>query len=209
MAKQHMIIQSDHMSSKTADAAISIAARLHYAGVVSAHCCSSPQLFQRIYATGGYVNPPVGPGTAFVGKWKADKAVRTRRYSFGFGWGSDMNGLAAQPGPTAPSIKYPFKSVDGHVKFSREKWGVRTFDYNKEGVATTGSTRTGSPTEGESLCRQVMTSLLMKYPATGVLVQRANVCLGDALLADRDDWVGAAAEPVRAGSYRCRPQAGS
>src|SRR5947208_3026033 len=98
MAKQHMIIQTDHMSSKTADAAIAIAARQHYAGVVSAHCCSSPQLFQRIYATGGYVNPPVGPGTAFVGKWKADKAVRTRRYSFGFGWGSDMNGRAA---PTA------------------------------------------------------------------------------------------------------------
>ena len=138
MAKQHMIIQTDHMSSKTADAAIAIAARQHYAGVVSAHCCSSPQLFQRIYATGGYVNPPVGPGTAFVGKWKADKAVRTRRYSFGFGWGSDMNGLADQPGPTAPPIKYPFKSFDGHVKFSREKWGVRTFDYNKEGLANYG-----------------------------------------------------------------------
>src|ERR1039457_5009212 len=50
MIKQHFIIQLDHMDSKTATAALSIAAARHYSGVVSAHCCSSPQLFQQIYA---------------------------------------------------------------------------------------------------------------------------------------------------------------
>ena len=87
---------------------------------------------------GGYVNPPVSPGEGFVQRWKADKAMRQRGYTFGFGWGSDMNGLAEQPGPTTPSIKYPFKSFDGRVKFTREQWGRRKFDYNKEGLANYG-----------------------------------------------------------------------
>ena len=38
----------------------------HYSGVVSAHCCSSPQLFKQVYATGGFVTPPVEPTNAFV-----------------------------------------------------------------------------------------------------------------------------------------------
>src|SRR5437588_152784 len=138
MIEQHLLIQTDHMSSKTADAAVAIAEQHHYSGVVSAHCCSSPQLFHRIYAIGGYVNPPVGPGSAFVQTWKNDRAVSEPKYSFGFGWGSDMNGLAAQPGPYLPEIGYPFKSYDGRVTFTREQWGQRTFDFNKEGLANYG-----------------------------------------------------------------------
>ncbi len=138
MIQQHFIIQTDHMSSKTADSAVKIAEQHHYSGVVSAHCCNSPQLFHRIYKLGGYVNPPVSPGEGFINRWKADKSVRQRSFTFGFGWGSDMNGLAEQPGPTTPSIKYPFKSFDGRVTFTREQWGQRKFDYNKEGLSNYG-----------------------------------------------------------------------
>jgi hypothetical protein len=75
MIKQHFLIQFDHMDSKTATAALSIAEAAHYSGVISAHCCSSPQLFQRTYATGGFISPPVEPAAAFVATWKADKAL--------------------------------------------------------------------------------------------------------------------------------------
>ena len=139
MIKQHFIIQTDHMDTKTASAAVSIAEANHYAGVVSAHCCSSPQLFKRIYATGGFVNPPVLPTPAAAGAAKLDKAVSDPRYLFGFGWGSDENGLGAQPGPSgAPPVSYPFKSYDGSVTFTREQWGDRTFDFNKGGLANYG-----------------------------------------------------------------------
>jgi hypothetical protein len=139
MIKQHVIIQTDHMDSKTAAAAVSIAAGAHYSGVVSAHCCSSPQLFGQIYSTGGFVDPPVESAGAFVSTWKSDKALSDSRYHFGFGWGSDMNGLAQQPGPsTATPISYPFKSYDGRVTFTREQWGQRTFDLNTDGLANYG-----------------------------------------------------------------------
>jgi hypothetical protein len=138
MARQRLIIQTDHMDSKTASAAVGIAEAHHYAGVVSAHCCSSPQLFHRIYALGGFVNPPTMPPTALVGIMKQDRAVRVPRFRFGFGWGSDENGLGDQPGPTAPAISYPFKSYDGRVSFTQEQWGQRSFNLNTDGVANYG-----------------------------------------------------------------------
>lgn len=41
---------------------------------------------------------------------------------------------------------------------------------------------TGRAREAEALCRTALASLSMKHPATSFLVQRANVCLGDALV---------------------------
>ncbi len=138
MIKQHLIIQLDHMDSKTATAAVSIAEAEHYPGVVSAHCCSSPQLFKRIYALGGFVNPPAQPTLSLVGIWKMDKALSDPKYTFGFGWGSDENGLAEQPGPSGITIHYPFKSYGGQVTFTKERWGDRKFNLNTDGVANYG-----------------------------------------------------------------------
>ena len=139
MIQQHLIIQTDHMSSKTAAAAVAIATAHHYAGVVSAHCCSSPQLFQQIYATGGFVSEPVNALSAFVNIERTDRVDSTSKYRFGFGWGSDMNGLGSQAGPSsAYPVSYPFKAYAGGVTFSREVWGQRTFDLNKDGLANYG-----------------------------------------------------------------------
>ncbi len=138
MIASHTVIQLDHMDSKTATAALAIAAASHYSGVVSAHCCSSPQLFKQVYATGGFVTPPVEPTNAFVSSWKSDMAVKDAAYHVGFGWGSDENGLGAQPGPSNTPISYPFKSYGGNVTFSREQWGQRTFDLNTDGLANYG-----------------------------------------------------------------------
>ena len=126
-------------TAKTATAALAIAQAAHYSGVISAHCCSSPQLFGGIYATGGFISPPAEPAAAFVATWKADKALSSSKYHFGFGYGSDMNGLAEQPGPSSGTpITYPFKSYDGRVTFTREQWGQRTFDLNTDGLANYG-----------------------------------------------------------------------
>jgi hypothetical protein len=139
MVQHHFIIQTDHMSSKTAAAAVAIATAHHYSGVVSAHCCSSPQLFKQIYADGGFVSEPVNPLLAFVNIERADKAQSDPRYHFGFGWGSDMGGLGMQPGPSsAYPVTYPFKSYAGNVTFTREVWGQRTFDLDTDGVANYG-----------------------------------------------------------------------
>jgi hypothetical protein len=138
MIKQHFLIQLDHMDSKTATAALAIAQAAHYSGVISAHCCSSPQLFAGVYATGGFISPPAESAAAFVATWKADKALSSPKYHFGLGYGSDMNGLAEQPGPSSGAIAYPFQSYDGRVTFTREQWGQRTFDLNTDGVANYG-----------------------------------------------------------------------
>jgi hypothetical protein len=138
MIKQHLLIQLDHMDSKTADAALAIAQAGHYSGVISAHCCSSAQLFQRMYATGGMITPPVQPTQAFAARWSADRALHKPGYHFGFGWGSDENGLGDQPGPSGTQIGYPFRSYDGRVTFGREQWGQRSFDFNTDGLANYG-----------------------------------------------------------------------
>jgi hypothetical protein len=138
MIQQHLVIQLDHMDSKTATAALAIAEAGHYSGVVSAHCCSSPQLFRRLYATGGFITPPVEPSNAFAATWKADKALSDPSYRLGFGWGSDENGLADQPGPSNTPIGYPFRSFDGRVTFTREQWAQRAFDLNTDGLANYG-----------------------------------------------------------------------
>src|SRR5947209_690726 len=138
MIKHHFLIQLDHMDSKTASAALNLASAQHYAGVISAHCCSSAQLFGQIYSTGGFITPPVESAAAFVGTWRADRALSSPRFRFGFGWGSDENGLADQPGPSGPQITYPFKSYDGRITFTREQWGQRSFDINTDGLANYG-----------------------------------------------------------------------
>ncbi len=139
MIQQHDIIQTDHMSSKTATAAVAIATAHHYSGIVSAYCCSSPQLFHEIYGDGGFVSEPVAPSDAFVNIERVDKAQSNPAYHFGFGWGSDMNGLGAQPGPSSPDpVTYPFKSYAGNVTFGREVWGQRIFDLNSDGLGNYG-----------------------------------------------------------------------
>jgi hypothetical protein len=74
-----------------------------------------------------------------VATFQSDKAQNTSKYLFGFGYGSDMNGLAQQPGPSnqAP-IHYPFQSYDGKVTFTPEVWGQRTFNLNTDGLANYG-----------------------------------------------------------------------
>jgi hypothetical protein len=142
MIREHYIVELDHMDVKTADATLSILEANHYSGVVSAHSWDSPQENPRIYNLGGFVTPIAGASPAsFIAQWRTSRSIRNRRFynGTGFGYGADMNGLAEQSQPTSGTpISYPFSSFDGRVSFTRETWGQRVFDLNKDGVANYG-----------------------------------------------------------------------
>jgi hypothetical protein len=137
-----MIVELDHMDAKMADATLSILEGRRYSGVISAHSWDSPQENPRIYNLGGFVTPIAGASPqAFLDQWRASLQIRNKRFynGTGFGYGADMNGLAEQTQPTSGTpISYPFKSYDGRVTFTRETWGQRVFDINKDGVANYG-----------------------------------------------------------------------
>ncbi len=142
MVQEHLIVELDHMDAKTADATLSILEAHRYSGVVSAHSWDSPQENPRIYNLGGFVTPIAGASPpAFISQWKTSLKIRNKHFygGTGFGYGADMNGLAEESQPTSGNpIHYPFKSYDGKVTFTREQWGQRTFDINKDGVANYG-----------------------------------------------------------------------
>jgi len=142
MIQEHFIVELDHMDAKTADDTLSILEAHGYSGVVSAHSWDSPQENPRIYNLGGFVTPIAGSSpAAFVAQWQADLTIRNKRFDngTGFGYGADMNGLSEQSEPTSGTpISYPFTSYDGRVTFTREQWGQRVFDINRDGVANYG-----------------------------------------------------------------------
>ena len=139
MVKQHFIIEIDHMDVKTANQVLGIVKAHHYAGVISSHSWDSQLDHPEVYKLRGFIAPYPGSPRGGVAQWYADKAASNPDVLFGYGYGSDMNGIAGQPGPTATTpLPYPFKSLDGRVTFTRERWGQRVFDLNTDGVANYG-----------------------------------------------------------------------
>ncbi|MEU1209481.1 peptidase [Nocardia sp. NPDC005825] len=139
MIDQGFLIEIDHLSEATADEVMSIIEARHYPGVLSSHGWDSERTTRRVYAVGGFATPYAGGPAGFVKAWREARAMQ-RPGDFGFGFGSDMNGLGGQGGPLgAGVIQYPFTSHDGAVTFDRERWGERTFDINTDGTATYGN----------------------------------------------------------------------
>jgi microsomal dipeptidase-like Zn-dependent dipeptidase len=140
MMDQGFLIEVDHLDEVTADEVMSIIERRQYPGVVSSHSWGSDRTIQRVYAVGGFATPYAGGPSSTIGAWRQYRAMPRPSSDFGFGFGSDMNGLAPQGGPLgAGVVTYPFTSHDGQVTFDRERWGERTFDINTDGTATYGS----------------------------------------------------------------------
>jgi microsomal dipeptidase-like Zn-dependent dipeptidase len=121
MIDRHFIIELDHMDEVTADEALDITEARHYPGLINSHGgWSSDASLDRMKALGGAVG-------------------FNRNQNSGTGLGSDVNGLAHQPGPPpAAPVDYPFKSRDRRIYFEREPWGDRSFDINTDGVANYG-----------------------------------------------------------------------
>jgi hypothetical protein len=98
-----------------------------------------PGNWPRLWKLGGVAFPGHSAADEYVKEWKAYRPRQTP-YAFGWGYGADLGGLSHQPVASSDgtSFKYPFKSYDGKVTFTRQRTGERTFDYGKEGVAHYG-----------------------------------------------------------------------
>ncbi len=138
---EHMLIEVDHMSERARDTVLAMAARARYP-LISSHNGTGGEWtaaeLRRLHALGGYAS--VTPDTAPT---LAKKIERMARFGFfGVGIGTDTGGFASQPGPRADAatrpLRYPFRSYDGRVTFTRERTGTRTFDLNADGVAHYG-----------------------------------------------------------------------
>jgi microsomal dipeptidase-like Zn-dependent dipeptidase len=145
MIKAHMLVEVDHLSQKARDTVLSIAAKAHYP-LISSHNGTggewSPAELLELYRLGGFaaVTPTEAPELAT--KILNMAKYRDRSRYFGVGIGTDTGGLSSLPGPRADAVqhplRYPFKSYDGKVTFTREVTGTRTFDLNTDGVAQYG-----------------------------------------------------------------------
>ena len=145
MIDQKILFDPDHMSVAGRNAALDYLERQQAAGrpvgVLSSHSWSTPDAYPRIYRLGGFVAPYAGDSTGFVDKWRQHLGWTDRRFYFGFGFGSDMNGFGAQGDPRgadAPDpVTYPFTGLHG-VTIDRQRSGERVFDVNTDGVAHYG-----------------------------------------------------------------------
>jgi len=149
MMNKGMMIDPDHMSQLARQSALDLMEARKYSGVVSSHSWSTSVDEPRILRLGGVVTPKTSAigqssnSSWFVGEHRRIRALRDPRYLFGFGIGSDMNGIARQPIPrpdqtTNQPVTYPFKSFDGKQTIEQATTGKRTWDFYKDGVAQYG-----------------------------------------------------------------------
>ncbi len=145
MMANHMLIEVDHLSESARDEVLAIAAKAHYP-LISSHNGTggewTPSELIRLYKLGGFaaVTPDIAPTLAAkiltMAKYRASGGF------FGVGLGTDTNGFSSLPGPRPDAgrhpLRYPFKSYDGSVTFTRERTGTRVFDLNRDGVAHYG-----------------------------------------------------------------------
>jgi microsomal dipeptidase-like Zn-dependent dipeptidase len=141
MMDRGMIIHVDHMSVKTAQAVLDMAAAARYPGVTSVHSWSDPSMVDRMLALGGFVAAYAHSAPEFLSEWRATRAAPHGSSITGYGFGTDVNGLGDQANPrpdagTNPLV-YPFTAPNG-TTVGRQSFGSRTFDLNTDGAAQYG-----------------------------------------------------------------------
>ncbi|MCZ0978511.1 discoidin domain-containing protein [Streptomyces diastatochromogenes] len=141
MIQRGMMLELDHMSVKAAGRALDMLEAEEYPGVISSHSWMDMDWTDRVYRLGGFVAQYMGSAQGFVGE-AGQKAELRKKYGVGLGYGTDMNGVGAHPGPVgadAPNaVKYPFRSFDGGSVLDRQVTGDRTWDLNTDGAAHNG-----------------------------------------------------------------------
>jgi microsomal dipeptidase-like Zn-dependent dipeptidase len=141
MMARHMLIEVDHLSERARESVLRMAEAARYP-LVSSHTDTggtwTTRDLRRLYAVGGFAT--ARPDTA--GPLASRILQLSRLAPGGVGLGTDTGGFAALPGPRADAaqnpLPYPFRSFDGHVRFTRERTGERVFDLNTDGVAHYG-----------------------------------------------------------------------
>ncbi len=148
MINRGMIIHIDHMGVKTAQAVLDLADAAAYPGVTSVHTWADRALVDRILARGGFVasyayaaHDAGNHEPDFLAEWRANLALPNGGSITGYGFGSDVNGLAPQAPPrlnaAASPLTYPFTAPNG-TTVHKQVFGSRTFDLNTDGVAQYG-----------------------------------------------------------------------
>ncbi|HET7799894.1 MAG TPA: discoidin domain-containing protein [Humibacillus xanthopallidus] len=133
MMRRGMVVEVDHMSAKAAARTIDILETANYPGVVSSHSWMDTHLTERLDRLGGFVTQYGHDADDFVDTMHTDEALRSR-YGVGYGFGMDMNGFGGTPAPRAgSSVGYPFTTLGGS-RADRQVTGLRTWDYNVDGV---------------------------------------------------------------------------
>jgi microsomal dipeptidase-like Zn-dependent dipeptidase len=142
MMQRGMIIETDHMSVKTRADTLSLLEAADYHGVISSHSWGDLGSQKRIEKLGGLVGPISSQANNFSEEWRVARDNRDTRYLFGTPFGSDINGLHAQPVPRPNNaqnpVTYPFRSFDGGSMISQQQSGTRSYDVNVDGVAHYG-----------------------------------------------------------------------
>jgi microsomal dipeptidase-like Zn-dependent dipeptidase len=138
MMRRGMIVETDHMSVKARSQTLSILEASKYPGVISSHSWGDLGSQKRLQRLGGLVGPISNEATGFAEEWRTARANRDPRFFFGTGFGSDINGLHAQPVPRPNAaqnpVRYPFRSFDGGSVIDRQRSGTRLYDINTDGV---------------------------------------------------------------------------
>ncbi|MET7426907.1 hypothetical protein [Dactylosporangium sp. NPDC005555] len=141
MMDRGMIIHVDHMSVKTAQAVLDMAAAARYPGVTSVHSWSDPAMIDRMLALGGFVATYANSVPEFLSEWRANRAAPHGNAIVGYGYGTDVNGLGdqanARPDASSAPLIYPFTAPNG-TTVAKQVFGSRTFDINKDGAAQYG-----------------------------------------------------------------------
>ncbi|MCC4907514.1 hypothetical protein [Microbacterium sp. cx-59] len=148
MMDRGMIIHVDHMGVATAQAVLDIAEDAGYRGLAAVHTWSDRSLTARVAQDGGFVAgyayaaSDAGNGEPdFLSEWNANTTAAGSGVLTSYGYSSDVNGLAAQPGArldaASDPLGYPFTAPNGAV-FDRQVFGQRTWDLNADGVAQYG-----------------------------------------------------------------------
>ena len=147
MMARGMVINIDHMGVKTAHRTLDMAAEAGYTGLVVDHAWATQGNTRRVHEQGGFVAGFAWPAeatenfeTGFLEQWRTNTAGLARPVD-GYGFGSDVNGLAplADPRPSAATdpLVYPFTALSGEV-MERWRFGDRVYDLNVDGVAQYG-----------------------------------------------------------------------
>ena len=90
---------ADHLSVRARKSVMDLLQAARYSGAVSSHSWSTADVIPRIYKLGGVITPMKESAEEWIKTWRMTKAQRDQRFYFGFGYGSDQNGLSSQPAP--------------------------------------------------------------------------------------------------------------
>ncbi|MDQ1711789.1 MAG: hypothetical protein QOE45_1239 [Frankiaceae bacterium] len=137
LIKRGMVFDPDHMSALAREQALAYVQARGYSGVVSSHSWADDPTYRSILTMGGVVTPHAGSATSFVEQWRKLRSWADPRFTFGLGYGSDVNGFSAQGAPRNPAagtgVTYPFTGLGG-VTVAKQRSGQRVYDVNTDGV---------------------------------------------------------------------------